>query len=155
MHSGSWSVQQVLELRAEQPQPSGELSSLGRVPTYLRFKGLLTVAFVLIVAASWVSLFSAGNGDIRTEKDPLARGLQLPMQQPATTSPRQPSILRPSLVVLAWMMCSTGFILYNKWMFTTGGFPYPVTLTAMQHRVYPLQQMDVYNRRLSLSRNSD
>jgi drug/metabolite transporter (DMT)-like permease len=29
------------------------------------------------------------------------------------------------------MTCSTGFILYNKWMYTTGGFPYPMTLTAM------------------------
>jgi len=34
-------------------------------------------------------------------------------------------------VVLAWMTCSTGFILYNKWIFTKGGFPYPMTLTAM------------------------
>jgi len=34
-------------------------------------------------------------------------------------------------VVMAWMVCSTGFILYNKWMFAMGGFPYPLTLTAM------------------------
>jgi len=106
------------------------LSSLARAPLRF-FKELLTVTFVLILVTSWISQHSVVKRDIKTEKDPLMQDLQLPTQQSAVAPPRQPSILRACLVLLAWMTCSTGFILYNKWMFTKGGFPYPMTLTAM------------------------
>jgi len=40
-------------------------------------------------------------------------------------------LLKASVTVLLWMIISVIFIIFNKYMFTLGGFPYPVTLTAM------------------------
>mmetsp|Transcript_18654 Transcript_18654/g.35895 ORF Transcript_18654/g.35895 Transcript_18654/m.35895 type:complete len:452 (-) Transcript_18654:324-1679(-) len=131
MRSNSWAFNPLL-LRAKQPElPTGKVLSFATTPGRCYFKELLAVAFVSILAASWIRQRSMVNRDIKTEKDPLARDLRLPTQQAAAAPPPQPSILRACLVLLAWMSCSTGFILYNKWMFTTGGFPYPMTLTAM------------------------
>lgn len=107
------------------------MSLFPRMQMQEHFKELLAISFLLILVASWISQRSVVNRDIKGEKDPLMRDLQLPTQQPAAGSPRQPSIVRACFVLLAWMTCSTGFILYNKWMFTKGGFPYPMTLTAM------------------------
>lgn len=33
--------------------------------------------------------------------------------------------------VLIWMAVSTGVVIFNKWLYSTGGFPYPLALTAM------------------------
>lgn len=35
------------------------------------------------------------------------------------------------LLVVVWMVVSSAVVLYNKWVFSTGGFPYPLALTAM------------------------
>lgn len=33
--------------------------------------------------------------------------------------------------LFAWMVISSIVVIYNKWVFTTGGFPYPLALTTM------------------------
>lgn len=132
-HSNSWTfAAPLLELRTEQPAPplAVERLTLSGAPNR-HFKTLLTLTFVLVLVASWISQREAGTHGLKTEKDPLVGDLQVPTQQPAAAPPRQPSMIRACLVLLAWMTCSTGFILFNKWMFTKGGFPYPMTLTAM------------------------
>jgi len=35
------------------------------------------------------------------------------------------------LVAGAWMVVSVALVLFNKWLFTDGGFPYPLTLAAL------------------------
>jgi len=121
----------MLVLRGEQPEPPADepVQNFHDPLHRRRFKELLTVSFVLILVASLMSQRSAANRDAKNEGESLIRGMQL--QTPTMASPQQPSILRACLVVMSWMACSTGFILYNKWMFAKGGFPYPLTLTAM------------------------
>lgn len=40
-------------------------------------------------------------------------------------------LLKSILVVVAWMVVSVVLVLFNKWLFSEGGFPYPLTLAAM------------------------
>ncbi|CAK0808386.1 unnamed protein product, partial [Prorocentrum cordatum] len=43
-----------------------------------------------------------------------------------------PSELGMSILVAgAWMVVSVALVLFNKWLFTDGGFPYPLTLAAL------------------------
>jgi len=56
-------------------------------------------------------------------------------EEAAEGAPDSPSkvvkLCKAIVIVGAWMAFSIMFIIYNKFMFARGGFPYPVTLTAM------------------------
>ncbi|CAK0811311.1 unnamed protein product [Prorocentrum cordatum] len=43
--------------------------------------------------------------------------------------------LEAFLWVLCWMVCSATFVIYNKWLFTKGGFPHPIYLTTFHMAV--------------------
>lgn len=78
------------------------------------------------------------------EQEPATKAVESkPAQASADQDPGSSSsaLLRPppsnwpfikaGTTVLLWMMFSVFFIIFNKYLFSRGGFPYPVTLTAM------------------------
>lgn len=58
------------------------------------------------------------------EKQPLSGPVQDVVQSRRLEAERV-------ILVITWMLVSTAVVIYNKWVFTRGGFPYPLALTSM------------------------
>jgi len=100
-------------------------------PQVTRFKALFGCAFLVCLVGTWLArLFrgvdaadaAGGSGGQQAES-----AAKIALAQPS----RAYTLLKACLVVLAWMVFSVVFIVFNKYMFSRGGFPYPVTLTGM------------------------
>ncbi|KIV94977.1 hypothetical protein PV10_02687 [Exophiala mesophila] len=74
----------------------------------------------------------------------------LPTTNPATEKPAPPpSSLHPAFYVVTWISFSGGVILFNKWLLSTLGFGFPITLTAW-HMVFATFMTQVLARTTTL-----
>ncbi|CAK0819587.1 unnamed protein product, partial [Prorocentrum cordatum] len=120
--------------------PSSALEGIQAVPLKAWLVGCYLAA---IVISSGIRQRSSGGAARRAAGTDKPVGRQTPASPAAVArseaSPLLPDSKRPSAregfeaaaILLVWMVVSPMFILLNKWCFTSGGFPFPITLTAM------------------------
>mmetsp|Transcript_20753 Transcript_20753/g.58402 ORF Transcript_20753/g.58402 Transcript_20753/m.58402 type:complete len:537 (+) Transcript_20753:35-1645(+) len=91
-------------------------------PQVTLFKVVFGCCFLLVLLLTVAARQFAKEEDASASASP---------QPPATEISRKLVLLKATATVILWMLFSIVFIIFNKYMFSTGGFPYPVTLTAM------------------------
>lgn len=120
--------------------PSSAYEGIQSVPVKVWLIGIYLAAMLI---SSAIRQRSTGGTDKRAADKDMPVGQQTAATPAAAArseaKPLLPDKKRPSAreafeaaaILLVWMVVSPMFILLNKWCFTTGGFPFPVTLTAM------------------------
>jgi len=96
---------------------------------------LLAGFFALVVLHTFINhmrdyMMHRGAPPKLAETNEVEDGEQLHSVPEASTSQKLRERLEAFGWVLCWMACSATFVIYNKWMFTKGGFPHPIYLTA-------------------------
>ncbi|TID27030.1 hypothetical protein E6O75_ATG01523 [Venturia nashicola] len=72
-----------------------------------------------------------GDKERMSGESPMeARGPLLPLTEVKEQSQRPKVVVHSAVYVTAWIACSSGTILYNKWLLDTLGFRFPIVLTT-------------------------
>lgn len=135
---GSEVIEAALAAPPRTRYPNSALEGIQYVPLKVWLIGCYLAAMFI---SSGIRQHSAGGAERRAASKDRPAGQQT-VASPAAARPEATPLLpdkrvsaregfEAAVILLVWMVVSPMFILLNKWCFTSGGFPFPVTLTAM------------------------